>query len=147
MTDKKLNSSNKYDDIINIPRPISKTHPRMPMINRAAQFSPFAALPGHGDAIQETARVVDKKIELDESEKILINEKLLMVSEHLDNKPIVSITYFKPDIKKTGGEYLTITGTVKKLDIYNNQIKMTDGATVKFDDIIGVESDLFTSLL
>ena len=78
---------------------------------------------------------------------ILINEKLLMVSEHLDNKPIVSITYFKPDIKKTGGEYLTITGTVKKLDIYNNQIKMTDGATVKFDDIIGVESDLFTELL
>lgn len=70
-----------------------------------------------------------------------------MIAEHLDNKPLVSITYFKSDTKKTGGEYLTITGTVKKLDVYNNQIKMTDGTTVKFDDIISVESDLFTELL
>lgn len=119
----------------------------MSMIDRAAQFSPFAALPCYVDAVKETARITDAKIELDESEKALINEKLLMIAEHLDNKPLVSITYFNPDTKKKGGEYLTITGTVKKLDVYNNQIKMTDGTTVKFDDIISVESDLFTELL
>ena len=134
------NHSNKYDDIINLPHHKS-------MIDRAAQFSPFAALPCYGDAVKETARITDAKIELDESEKALINEKLLMIAEHLDNKPLVSITYFNPDTKKKGGEYLTITGTVKKLDVYNNQIKMTDGTTVKFDDIISVESDLFTELL
>ena len=130
------NHSNKYDDIINLPHHKSITHSHMSMIDRAAQFSPFAALPCYGDAVK-----------LDESEKSLINEKLLMIAEHLDNKPLVSITYFNPDTKKKGGEYLTITGTVKKLDVYNNQIKMTDGTTVKFDDIISVESDLFTELL
>ena len=141
------NHSNKYDDIINLPHHKSITHSHMSMIDRAAQFSPFAALPCYGDAVKETARITDAKIELDESEKALINEKLLMIAEHLDNKPLVSITYFNPDTKKKGGEYLTITGTVKKLDVYNNQIKMTDGTTVKFDDIISVESDclLYTS--
>lgn len=141
------NHSNKYDDIINLPHHKSITHSHMSMIDRAAQFSPFAALPCYGDAVKETARITDAKIELDESEKALTNEKLLMIAEHLDNKPLVSITYFNPDTKKKGGEYLTITGTVKKLDVYNNQIKMTDGTTVKFDDIISVESDLFTELL
>lgn len=141
------NQSNKYDDIINLPHHQSGTHPHMSMIDRAAQFSPFAALPRYGDAVKETARITDAKIELDESEKVLINEKLLMVAEHLDNKPLVSITYFKPDMKKAGGEYLTITGTVKRFDAYNNHIKMTDGTIIKFDDIIGVESDLFTELL
>ena len=139
--------SGQYDDIIRLPHPDSPKHPRMSLYDRAAQFSPFAALPCYGDAVKETARITDVKIELDESEKALINEKLLMIAEHLDNKPLVSITYFKSDTKKTGGEYLTITGTVKKLDVYNNQIKMTDGTTVKFDDIISVESDLFTELL
>lgn len=108
------NHSNKYDDIINLPHHKSITHSHMSMIDRAAQFSPFAALPCYGDAVKETARITDAKIELDESEKALINEKLLMIAEHLDNKPLVSITYFNPDTKKKGGEYLTITGTVKK---------------------------------
>lgn len=139
------NHSNKYDDIINLPHHQSATHPHMSMIDRAAQFSPFAALPYYGDAVKETARRTDAKIELDESEKDLINEKLLMIAEHSDNKPLVSITYFMPDTKKKGGEYLTITGTVKKLDEYNGQIKMTDGTIIKFDDIIGMESDLFAN--
>ena len=138
---------NSYEDMIHLPHHVSQEHAQMTMQERAAQFSPFAALPCYGDAVKETARITDAKIELDESEKALINEKLLMIAEHLDNKPLVSITYFNPDTKKKGGEYLTITGTVKKLDVYNNQIKMTDGTTVKFDDIISVESDLFTELL
>lgn len=146
-TDNKCNNSDKYDDIINLPHHQSKTHPHMSLLDRAAQFSPFAALPSYGDAVKETARTTDTKIELDESEKTVINEKLVMIAEHIDNKPSVSITYFKPDMKKAGGEYLTITGTVKKFDEYNGHIKMTDGTIIKFDDIIGVESDLFTELL
>ncbi|MCI8404323.1 MAG: YolD-like family protein [Clostridia bacterium] len=145
-TDNQFNNSDKYNDIINLPHHQSKTHPHMSLLDRAAQFSPFAALPCYGDAVKETARITDTKIELDESEKTIINEKLLMIAEYLDNKPSVSITYFMPDIKKTGGKYLTITGTVKKFDEYNNHIKMTDGTIVIFDDIIAVESDLFTSI-
>ena len=100
----------------------------------------------YGDAVKETARITDVKIELDESEKALINEKLLMIAEHLDNKPLVSITYFKSDTKKRVANTDNYRNG-KKLDVYNNQIKMTDGTTVKFDDIISVESDLFTELL
>lgn len=139
----KIDDSSKYDDIINLPHHISKTHPHMSMINRAAQFAPFAALPGHEDAIQEEARIVDKKIELDENDKQDINEKLLMIEENINGKPFVSITYFKPDKRKDGGEYLTFSGYVKKIDKDNNKIKMTDGTEIEFDDIIRIEGDLF----
>lgn len=141
--DNKSYNSNKYDDIINLPHPVSTTHPQMSMINRAAQFSPFAALPGHSDAIKETARVTDKKRELDENEKFIINERLLMLSEILGTKPMVSITYFKQDNKKSGGKYLTVIGCIKKIDTYENCIKMENGTIIVFEDIAGIESDVF----
>lgn len=142
----KFNITNKYDDIINLPHHQSKKHPHMASIDRAAQFSPFSALPSYGDAVKETARVTDKKIELDESEKRIINEKLLILEEQLNNKPLVSITYFKYDKKKVGGEYLTIIETIKKFDTYNNWIKMTDGTIIPFEDIIAIDSDLFIDI-
>ena len=107
-----------YDDIINLPHPVSKTHPRMSMIERAAQFSPFAALTGYGAAIKETARLTDRKLELDEETQALLDLRQHFLLEHLAQRPEVTITYFEPDAHKEGGSYQTITARVKKLDEY-----------------------------
>ena len=98
--------SDKYKDIIDLPHHQSKKRQRMSMIDRAAQFSPFAALTGHNDAIIETARLTDRQIELDEGTKSIINEKIQMISDYLSEKPTVTITHFEPDIKKDGGAYI-----------------------------------------
>lgn len=136
----------KYDDIINLPHHVSKTHKRMPIADRAAQFSAFAALKGYDDAIDETARITENKIELDESEKVVLNEKLHIIADNISEHPAVSIKYFKPDTKKSGGEYVTITGRIKKIDIYSNQFTLMDGSLILFNDIIEIESDLFSHL-
>lgn len=140
------NIDNKYDDIINLPNHISKTHPKMAAIDRAAQFSPFAALTGYDEQTKETARVTDRKIELDENEKSVINDKLLLIGEYLPQKPFVSVTCFEQDLKKSGGKYVTIAGTVKKIDTYDNQIKLSDGNVIAFDDIISIEGELFKEI-
>lgn len=94
--------STSYDDIIDLPHPISQRHPRMPMIDRAAQFAPFQALTSYGDAVQETARLTDQKIELAEDEKLLLNNKLRKLTETIPGGPEAKFTYFKPDLKKDG---------------------------------------------
>lgn len=133
----------KYDDIINLPRHVSKTRKPMPIADRAAQFSAFAALKGYDDAIDETARVTDSKIELDEDEKAVLNEKLNIIAGNISARPIVSVTYFAPDGKKNGGKYLTVTGGVKKIDDYERQLVTTDGAKIPFDSIIELKCNLF----
>jgi hypothetical protein len=139
----RFNQTNKYDDIINLPHHVSAKHTHMSLIDRAAQFSPFAALTGHNEAIKETARLTDSRIELDEDEKVLLNERLHVISDNLHNQPTVSITYFKPDDKKSGGAYLTACGVVKKIDEYERHIKMVNGTIIPFDDIIKIDGDLF----
>ena len=104
-----------YDDIINLPRHVSEARPRMPVYDRAAQFSPFAALTGYEAAVAETGRLTDRKAELDEGEKESINERLNLIQENLDKRPEISVTYFVPDKKKAGGEYVTVPGIAKKL--------------------------------
>ena len=104
----------KYDDIIDLPRHKSSTRPPMPREKRAAQFAPFAALTGHEEAVKETARLTDKKIELDETMKAILNEKLKIIKRDLVKKPYVEITYFQPDKRKAGGYYYSINGRVKK---------------------------------
>ncbi len=141
--DNKFDSSHKYDDIINLPRHVSLTHPHMPLIDRAAQFSPFAALTGYNEAVKETARITDTRMELDESEKSILNERLQLIAEQLNNQSEVSITYFKADAKKDGGAYLTAIGSVKKIDTYEKNVKMTDGTIIPIDDIINIDGDLF----
>ena len=106
--------SSLYKDIINLPHHQSKTRKHMSMVDRAAQFSPFAALTGHSSSIAETARLTDRQIELTEGDKAIINEKLQMLSDYLKSEPVVTITYFEPDDKKSGGSYETITGVVKE---------------------------------
>ncbi len=135
--------TDKYKDIINLPHHQSKRRPRMSMIDRAAQFSPFAALTGHNDAIIETARLTDRKIELDEGTKSVLNEKIQMISDYLSEMPTVTFTHFEPDTKKGGGAYLKTTGTVKKIDDFNKEIYLTDGTIILIEHIYEIESELF----
>ena len=132
----------KYDDIINLPRPVSKKHKPMARIDRAAQFAPFKALVGLDDEVDEAARLVDARIELDENEKELLNEKLLIIAENISDRPLVRITYFVPDSRKEGGRYVTDNASVKKLDTIKKTIIFTDGRTVHMNDILSVEVGL-----
>ena len=132
-----------YDDIIDLPHPVSKTHPRMSITDRAAQFSPFAALTGHSAAINETARLTDQRIELVEDAKSVLDMKQRILSEMLDKCPEVTVTYFKPDERKAGGKYLTITGKLKKINEYERVLILTDGERIPFEDIFDIESKLF----
>lgn len=134
-----------YDDIINLPHHVSASRPRMSALDRAAQFSPFAALTGYDDAVKETARLTDERVELDESSKAALNERLLMIQGQLDDQPQVSIIYFQPDDKKAGGTYITATGCVKKIDEYERTAVMKDGTKISIDDIIKIDGDLFNS--
>lgn len=131
-----------YDNIINLPRHISTTHPHMPLIDRAAQFAPFAALVGYDAAVKETARLTNKRIELDEYEKEALNERLRFVADWMEERPEITITYFQPDDKKDGGAYMTVTGCVKKIDDYQGIVCLTDGTKIPIEEIFEIECEL-----
>ena len=135
-----------YEDIVDLPHHISKKHPQPTMADRAARFAPFAAITGYEEMVLEEARVTDDRIEMDESSKAALNEKLNMILEFLDEQPEVSITYFEPDKRKAGGAYITVTGTVKRIDEYEHLVIMTDGKKINIDDIYNLQSELFYSL-
>ena len=134
---------NPYGDIINLPHHVSPTRPRMSMADRAAQFSPFAALSGYGDAVKETARLTGQRIELDESAKAALDEKLRLLAEVIEDRPEAAITYFLPDRRKAGGEYVTVSGTVKRADSVQRELVMTDGTRIPVEDILDIAGDLF----
>ena len=133
----------KYGDIVELPHHVSSNHPQMPNSQRAAQFSPFAALTGYDAAIQETARLTDKKIALDEYKQDELNRKLQRLQKRLHdepaNKPLVQITYFQPDERKAGGAYVTTIGAVKRILEIEQIILLTDGRTIPIDDILEIE--------
>ena len=135
-----------YEDIINLPPHISKKHPQPTMMDRAARFAPFAAITGYEEMVLEEARITEERIDLDEGTLSILNEKLNMIQEFIDEEPEVTITYFEPDKKKSGGAYIDITGTVKRIDEYEHLVIMTDGKKIRIEDIYGLESDLFYSL-
>ena len=130
--------SRKYDDIIALPHPEPRTHPRMSLHGRAAQFSPFAALTGHSAAIAETGRLTDSRITLDESEMTRVDAALQRLRELLPQGPTVSITYFVPDERKAGGSYQTVTGTVRRIDTVNSALLLTDQRAIPILDILDV---------
>ena len=136
-------NTEKYKDIINLPHYKSKTRKHMSMIDRAAQFSPFSALTGHDDAINETGRIVYEKTDLDENAKSVLNEKLQMISDFIDDSPVVTVTYYKPDSRKKGGAYVSYTGNVIKIDINRRVIVFSDMSEIVIDDISEIESDIF----
>lgn len=137
-----MESKNKYDEIMGLQHHVSKTRPQMPMSDRAAQFAPFAALTGYDSAIKETERLTDKKIELDEEALTILNMRYRLLIDTLDEEPEVEITYFKPDERKAGGEYLTITGVVKKINDFERLITMKDGTKIPMDDIIAIDTGM-----
>jgi len=120
----------KYDDIINLPHHTSSKHPRMSIQDRAAQFSSFRALSGHGAAINETARLTAERIELDENEIELLNGKLQHIQAIIDEQPEITVTYFAPDKNKSGGAYVDYTGVVKKIDDVFHNVLMSDGTII-----------------
>lgn len=135
-----------YEDIVDLPPHISKKHPQPSMMDRAARFAPFAAIAGYEEMVLEEARVTEERIDLDEGTLSLLNEKLNMIQEFLDEEPEVTITYFEPDKKKSGGAYVNITGIVKRIDEYEHFVIMTDGKKIRIEDIYAIGSDLFYSL-
>ena len=128
-----------YDDIIHLPHHVSTKHPQMPALDRAAQFSPFAALTGHGAAIAETGRLTDTRHELDEDRKEELDQKLQTIRNHISQEPEIAVTYFVPDIQKEGGSYLHVTGAVRKFVDIEHKLILKDGAVIPINDIIEIE--------
>lgn len=135
-----------YEDILNLPHHVSKTRPQMSMLDRAAQFSPFAALTGYDDAIKETGRLTDEKIEMDEDRKAALDMKQAYLIEMIDEQPEITIIYFLPDARKVGGAYVTVTGNLKRFDEYERLLILTNGKKIPMDDIADIESDLFKGM-
>ena len=145
--------TNKYDDIINLPHHVSAKRPHMAREDRAAQFAPFAALTGHGESVTEAACLTGQRIDLDEYEKELLRGRLQYLCGCVEawnaaglpaeERPAAEITYFLPDLRKDGGEYVTVTAPVKKIDLYARQLVLAEGTIVPLDEIIRVESEIF----
>lgn len=140
------NINHKYDDIINLPHHVSKKHPQMLLRDRAAQFSPFAALTGHKAAINETARLTDEKQILSEDVIAKLNEQLNLIKENIGTNLIVTITYFVPDDRKSGGAYISNTGVVKKINEYNHTVILTDNTVIPIEQISEMQSDIFSEI-
>lgn len=130
-----------YDDIIHMPHHVSATRKPMSALDRAAQFSPFAALTGYDAAIRETGRLTDNAVDLDVDGKAMLNEMLQRLSERQETRPEVTITYFVPDDRKTGGAYTTVTGRVKKLDPNTQILLLTDGTEIRFSRILEIAGE------
>lgn len=143
MYDPKSNDKHRYDDIIDLPRPVKTRGQRMSNIDRAAQFAPFAALTGYDSAISETARLTDTRLELDEYTKSEIDQRLQIISDHIKEQPEISLTYFKPDKKKSGGAYVRVRGNVREIDTYKRAVILTDKECIPIDDIFSVDGELF----
>lgn len=150
-----LVESHEYDDIINMPHHTSSKHPQMSLYDRAAQFSPFAALTGFESAIEETGRITERRVELSEDEKEVLDLRFREIRERLargedldvregvarsgSERPLVTLTYFQADALKEGGEYVTVTGKVKKLDEEEHRLVFEDGMSVAMDEVVGCE--------
>ena len=130
-----MRMNNRYDEIINLPHHVSTTRPQMPLSDRAAQFAPFAALTGYESAIKETGRLTDERIELDEEALAALDRKYQLLMDALDDAPEVTIIYFQPDERKAGGQYVSATGTVKKVDTFGRRILLQDGTRIPLDSV------------
>ena len=139
--------SGKYDDIIHLPHHVSSRHPQMPMHDRAAQFSPFAALTGHDATVRETARLTDTRAELSEDEKAILDSKQRILTDNLACHPVVTVTYFVPDERKQGGAYLSVSGHLRDIDVQRRILMLSDGECIPFDSITDLDSSIFSSAL
>lgn len=129
----------KYDDILNLPHHVSSTSPHMSMHDRAAQFSPFAALTGYDDTVRETARLTDERLELTTDRINDLNQKIAFLKEHADERPEITVEYFIPDEKKSGGKYVTLLGKFRRIDEYNHNMVFTSGEEIPLNDIFEID--------
>ena len=136
---------NNYADIINLKRPQSN-HNHLSIESRASQFSPFAALTGYDNEVKETSRITDKRIDIDDGLREMLNAKLNYLNDHIKENTNISITYFVKDPKKEGGKYLTKQGIIKRIDTVNEIIKFNDNMTISMNDIINITGDIFNAL-
>lgn len=134
---------NEYEDIINLKHHVSLKHPQMSKMARAAQFAPFSALAGYDVAIKETARLTDKKIDLDEELQNILNNKLQIIIQNIKSNPEIKVTFFIQDNKKEGGKYITIKGNVKKVDTTNEYIILNDKTEIPINNIINITGTIF----
>lgn len=134
-------TSKKYSDIINLEHHTSKTRPKMSIENRSAQFAPFAALTGYEDMIEEDARYVDEKLEINEDLKDILDVKIIKLREFINSKPKVRVVYFEKDLKKDGGKYKTIYEKLIKIDDYNNKLVFENCLEVNISDLIEIDSE------
>lgn len=138
--------TDKYEDIINLPRHISNKRSAMPIQDRAAQFSPFAALTGHDAAVKETARVTERRIDLDQYMKEDLNDKLQILIKRIKENPKIKIKYFQADKNKDGGTYIIVNNRVKKIDEYEKIIFMEDNTIIPIDNIVKIEGEIFENM-
>ena len=142
--------SGKYDDIIDLPHPTSQNHPRMSLHDRAAQFSPFAALTGFDGVIAETGRMTDRKIELSESQKLLLDQKLTLIDDVIQDgyHPLVTVVYFMPDALKAGGSYQEFIGKVRQVEPVERKLvflaanERSGGKEIGIDSILEIHGEL-----
>lgn len=134
-------NNQNYDDIIDTKYPFPLKHPQMSLSERAAQFGAFKALEGHEAALEESARVTENRLELSEDDMKILNEKIALIEANLPLKPLVSVTYFKPDAKKSGGAYLTMTGSVRKIDLTQRKLIFSDKTSIDLDSIIDINKN------
>jgi len=132
-----------YGDMIDMPHHVSLRHPQAAMEARAAQFAPFAALTGYYDVIEETARLTDESAELDEESISELNDKIVYLCARLKDAPEITVTFFRPDEKKAGGSYLSVTGTVKRVDELEHRLIMDDGRSIAMGFITGIDGEIF----
>ena len=138
--------TDNYADIINLPHHVSSRHTPMSLLNRAAQFAPFAALTGYDEAVRETARYTDDEAELDEARLEILNERLRVLQSMQTEQPVVTVTFFQSDERKSGGAYVAATGSVKKIDDYERTVTLTDGSIIPIDRIVEITGEVFSSL-
>lgn len=132
-----------YDDIIDLPHHVSATRQRMSMLDRAAQFSPFAALTGYDAAIRETGRLTDERIELDVDGKAMLDGKIQLLAQRQAEQPVVTVTCFIPDERKRGGAYVDITASVRRIDRIGQTLVMEDGREIPFEHIYDIRGEMF----
>ena len=131
--------TDNYEDIINLPHHVSTRHPQMSMMNRAAQFAPFAALTGHSAAIEETARLTESQQELADEDNEILNQKMTYLREAINEHPTISISYFEPDKRKSGGRYMSIEGQLQNIDDYNQTIVLKNGEAIPLKSILDIQ--------
>ena len=129
----------RYDDILELPHPVSSRHAPMSLTDRGAQFSPFAALTGFGAAIDETGRLTDVRIEISEEERERLNRKLVYLHQLQPSCPEITATYFRPDEKKEGGAYICVTGKLQKIDRLSQRILLDDGRQIPMEDLVEID--------